>query len=208
MIRKPRTVPTFVSLSVRAQTSSSRASTMVDAAQIPADAMALGVAHTKWVKRGCGECRHSRAHWRAPQARSPSRWSSDQDVSRCFVEGGSFRRAYVIYMQDMLNSADNLTTHITQPPDGVADHERKGAAAPFPPRRPILQRDRGGQKILNGNAGPQAAGLLRPCRAWRRAACSHAASFCSIFPCLLVLDDPRHREVKTWWKPTSAPWAM
>jgi hypothetical protein len=139
----------------------------------------------------------------APQARSPSRWSSDQDVS-VLRGGGSFRRAYVIYMQDMLNSADNLTTHITAAADGVAATNGKvqlHPSATYPSTRPRWSEN------LEWERGASGCRTAAPCRAWRRAACSTEGSF-YLFPCLLVLDDPRHREVEDMVGPTSAPWAM
>jgi hypothetical protein len=79
----------------------------------PADAMALGVAHTKnWVKRGVRRVQTFKGRTGGASGKVTI-MESDQDVP--VPGGGSFRRAYVIYMQDMLNSADNLTTH-TQPP--------------------------------------------------------------------------------------------
>jgi hypothetical protein len=118
MIRKPGTVPTFVSLS-SSGTDLKLTSFNHDGMQrrSPADAMALGVAHTKnWVKRGVRRVQTFKGALEGASGKVTIKMELRPGRVRCFVEGGSFRRAYVIYMQDMLNSADNLTTHITQPP--------------------------------------------------------------------------------------------
>lgn len=133
LIRKPGRVPTYVTLAARGadlklmcihhgwmKTRNTR------------DSMSLGDAHrNQWVKQGVNQIQTFKDALLGASGAVSVKLEVTPGRARCFVEGSSFRRAYVIVMDGMLNDADNLRTDKSHPPQ-MAWRATNGKVRIFP----------------------------------------------------------------------------